>query len=975
MTDYGGDPAFGAVTAITGAGIDPDSYSVPMGLTDLEGGGLRVSARRLFGPFWFAGAAYTGFFTDESSEIGSAGANTDTVVPNLLDRNLAEQIGNTGQLDNGEADFASESIVLDQHFGDLVLGQSSSGGESLSGFWHAGLRVANTDLERDVLYLDRLASQDIATARIDFSSEMWGVGPTVGGGVALALPLGLSLSASASASALYADFDLSRLDVYTGTLGELGIRDVSLDTQEIVPVFDVSAELKKTFGNAYASLGYTMSAWLGGARSLNVTGWDNTADDTASYTSQADNIITHGISARAGLMLGGAQLDQGAPLFADGATGIIVDVAGYYLMTNFSSDPAFGAITRLTGPGLEPESGSVAMRLTDPEGGGVRVSARTNSGTPWFAGADYTGFFTDEGSSIGNVGTDTDSVLANLLDRSLADEAGLNGDFVEGEVDFASETIDVEQHFADLVLGQRFNGGGPLRGFWHAGFRIANTDVDRDVVYENLEGATDLDRAQINFQSEMWGVGPTVGGGVALALPNGVALAASASASAHYANFDLSRRDAYFNQSAGDTEIREVFLETQEIVPVFDASVEVEQRIGNFFASLGYTMSAWLGGARTLTTAGYDDVLNNTSPYTVKSDNVITHGVFARAGLYLGETPADQRPLPLGLGPNGIVVDVSGYYLMTDYGGDSAFAAIEQIPGNNINPESGAISLRLTDPEGGGVRVSARQHFGSDWFTGGAYTGFFTEEGSSIGNAGLDADGVLANLLDRTIADTVSLNGDFEDAVVDFASESVDVEQHFGDLVVGQHFNAGNGGPLQSFWQTGLRVANTNVAREVIYQNLENVTDLDTARINFGSDMWGVGPTVGGGVTLDLPSGMALGASASASALYSEFDLLRRDNYFDQGGGDTEIREVLLDTHEIVPVFDASVEVKKDFGKVFATVGYTMSAWFGGARTLSVAGFDIGDDTTSYTVKSDNIVTHGVSARVGMKFGATEQIP
>lgn len=76
---------------------------------------------------------------------------------------------------------------------------------------------------------------------------------------------------------------------------------------------------------------------------------------------------------------------------------------------------------------------------------------------------------------------------------------------------------------------------------------------------------------------------------------------------------------------------------------------------------------------------------------------------------------------------------------------------------------------------------------------------------------------------------------------------------------------------------------------------------------------------IGGGITLNLPLVSALSASASASALYADFDLSRRDAYFNLSNQDTEIREVSLDTQEIVPV----------------------------------------------------IVTHGIKARVGMKFGTT----
>jgi len=202
-------------------------------------------------------------------------------------------------------------------------------------------------------------------------------------------------------------------------------------------------------------------------------------------------------------------------------------------------------------------------------------------------------------------------------------------------VDFASEHVSLDQQFGDLVLGQRLGGGGGFSsGFWEAGVRIANTELDRDVLYQNLEGAS-VDTAQIAFGSQMWGVGPTVGAGLTAVLTPGVTLSGSGSASALYADFDLSRSDTYVDTSAGTTGIRQVSLGTRQIVPVFDASLELSTQLGPVRASLGYTVSAWLGGARSIATAGGDDVDGTTAPYTINSDDLITHGVYARAGIAL----------------------------------------------------------------------------------------------------------------------------------------------------------------------------------------------------------------------------------------------------------------------------------------------------------------------------------------------------
>lgn len=932
---------------------------------------------------------YTGFFTSDSSSIGQITTDEDNVHANLLDRTLADNAGGSAlndDFDSGLVDFASENIELEQHFGDLVVGKQIFGDGPLNGFWHAGLRVASTDVDRNVTYQNLEFGTDLDTARINFESEMRGIGPTIGGNLSLDLAPGLTLGASASASALYADFNLSRSDIYTDQSGSLNVgtdgtevRTVSLNTQEIVPVFDASVELKKNAGRYYASVGYTLSALFGGARSLNINGYDNNDEITTIYSVTSDNVITHGVYARAGLLFGDGENNQGPTLTDGQPSNTIVDITGYYLMTDFGADPALGRISPITGNNIRSRSHSTSQKLTDPNGGGVRATARQLFGPSWFTGIEYSGFFTKESSSIGQTDIDNDNIHASLLDRTLANRAFLNvnaGAFEEGVVDFASEAINLEQHFGDLVVGQRVNGNGPLRGFWHAGLRVANTDLDREVFYENVEPLANPINAtaKINFKSDMWGVGPTVGGNLDLAVANGMSLRASASASALYANFDLSRSDTYFNPVVTDTEIRQVSLNTQEIVPVFDASVELEKRFGSFNVSLGYTMSAWLGGARSIDINGSDDNLYETSSYTVDSNNIITHGIFARGKYLFGDHEVDQGPSLFDSVPTNTIIDITGYYLMADYGADAAFGTVGSVAG--VNPDSVSVPLELTDPRGGGIRVSAQQHFASSWFAGLDYTGFFTNETSSIGSAAIDSNNISANLLDRTLADNVNLTDGFNNGgPIDFASDNIDLQQHFGDLVVGQ--NSKGSGSLGSFWHLGMRLANTNLDREVIYKNLRilngQVDQVDTARINFKSDMWGVGPTIGGGLSLSLPQGFSLASTASASVLYANFDLSRHDAYFRASDGMTEIRSVSLNTQEIVPVFDASVELKKSFGRFDVNLGYTLSAWLDGARSINANGWDdVDDDTTPYTIQSSNIMTHGMFGRVAMKLGVDE---
>ncbi len=168
---------------------------------------------------------------------------------------------------------------------------------------------------------------------------------------------------------------------------------------------------------------------------------------------------------------------------------------------------------------------------------------------------------------------------------------------------------------------------------WRAGgggLRVANTQLDRDVSNQILFGGS-TDWADIAFRSDKWGVGPTIGGGLSTPFAPGPKLTISASASAPISRFDLSRTNTYTDQCADQTERRAVTLDTSGVVPMFDASVELKAEQGRYFANLGYTASAWLGGARSIITPGWDDTTDETTPYTIRNEDLITRGVFVRA--------------------------------------------------------------------------------------------------------------------------------------------------------------------------------------------------------------------------------------------------------------------------------------------------------------------------------------------------------
>ena len=133
--------------------------------------------------------------------------------------------------------------------------------------------------------------------------------------------------------------------------------------------------------------------------------------------------------------------------------------------------------------------------------------------------------------------------------------------------------------------------------------------------------------------------------------------------------------------------------------------------------------------------------------------------------------------------------------------------------------------------------------------------------------------------------------------------------------------------------------------------------------------MIGTGPTIGFGSTLNLTdNGWALKGSARRPCWPAASSLSRSDTDISgaTGGG----RSVDLTTYGVVPMLDASIELSKTYGNFYFGLGYTISAAFGGGRTLMANGTDDVDQlTAAYNIEKNDIINQGVFARAGYTFG------
>ncbi len=963
MGALGGDPAFGRLTS--NAGI-PAASSYDLNSQDadtLDGFGLSVAVRRLIDGDWYAGFGYSGFFLHSAQKLGDPTVDSNSVHANLIDRAFARlSIGNAAA--NGQVDFASDTIDIDQHAGDLLVGRQSQMSSWLGTRLQGGLRVAATNVDRQVVY-QNLDPTNLDTANIKLNSNMIGAGPTLGAGAEVRLTPSLTLSGAASASLLASYFDLSRRDVYVNNpAGTAAIRDVDLSTIGVVPMFDASVGLTQHFGRFYLGAGYTVSAALGGVRTINVNGWDDVDGATAPYQITSNDTIIHGVYARGGMVFGGpedATMSTSDGPAGDGAT-LDVDAHVYYVMGVLGGDPAFGRLTPNAGVPAAPSYDLKSQDADALDGFGVSVGIRRLAEGDWYAGVGYSGFFVDSAQSLGDPTVDSNSVHANLIDRALANIV-LDTTTDDGQVDFASDTINIDQHTGDMVIGRQSQMTGWLGTRLQGGLRVAGTSVDRRVVYQNIGGGALLS-ATTDFTSDMIGAGPTLGAGAEVRLTPSLTLSGAASASLLASYFDLTRRDA---QSAGvTTAIRDVDLKTIGVVPMFDASVGLTQQFGRFYLGAGYTVSAALGGVRTIAQNGWDDVNGATSAYQITSNDTIIHGVYARGGMVLGGPEGSTLSTSDALADGHATLDVDAqvYYVMGVLGGDPAFGRLTSNAGVPAAPSYDLKSQDADALDGLGVSVGIRRLAEGDWYAGIGYSGFFVDSTQKLGDPTVDSNSVHANLIDRVLANLV-LDTTTDDGQVDFASDTINIDQHTGDMVIGRQSQMT--GWLGAHLQGGLRVAATSVDRQVVYQNIGGGTLL-SATTDFTSDMVGAGPTIGAGANVQITPHLTLSGAASASLLASYFDLTRRDAQ--SAGVTTAIRDVDLKTIGVVPMFDASVGLTQHFGRFYLGAGYTVSAALGGVRTIIVDGWDDVDGATApYQISSNDTIIHGVYVRAGVKLG------
>ena len=146
----------------------------------------------------------------------------------------------------------------------------------------------------------------------------------------------------------------------------------------------------------------------------------------------------------------------------------------------------------------------------------------------------------------------------------------------------------------------------------------------------------DMDTANVDLSSKMLGLGPVVGAGGTWRIGQCLSLSGDVSLAAVYADFDVSRTERNFNQTLNRTVFSNIKVDSTGIVPMLNCSFELDAQLtSNCSCAIGYTASAWIGGSRSISIPGWDDVDDETQAYTVEKDDIISHGVYVRVSLFL----------------------------------------------------------------------------------------------------------------------------------------------------------------------------------------------------------------------------------------------------------------------------------------------------------------------------------------------------
>lgn len=294
---------------------------------------------------------------------------------------------------------------------------------------------------------------------------------------------------------------------------------------------------------------------------------------------------------------------------------------------------------------------------------------------------------------------------------------------------------------------------------------------------------------------------------------------------------------------------------------------------------------------------------------------------------------------------------------------------------NNLPVDDDSYEVGLTETSFGkdsGYRVAVGRRNSEQWDMMFRYTNFSTFGGKAVGASPVtvDTDDVYANLIDRSLADEQIDNGDFDDGLCEFASESIDLRYDTYDLEFGKQFTTTN---ISARGFGGFRFGEISQSAYTAYVNLEG-DDLDTYTLESNTDMHAWGFRAGGELNHCLGnSGISLFGRGAFSMMLAEFDVRRKDVAFDADrdpNGDLEIRQYRHDYYSVVPVAELAAGLLYERGSWSIKAGYEFSNWFNLYQHLNMVGWDDvdGDDTVPVSIDRGDLSFDGWFVDAGYSY-------
>ncbi|MGD9126571.1 MAG: Lpg1974 family pore-forming outer membrane protein, partial [Planctomycetia bacterium] len=261
---------------------------------------------------------------------------------------------------------------------------------------------------------------------------------------------------------------------------------------------------------------------------------------------------------------------------------------------------------------------------------GFRFNFGYKMNDSWNLGFRYTYFHTNGTTELGDPTVDSKSVLANRLDRSLADDI-LDAAFDDGEADYASQHISLDFDTYDLELRRQLRFPSQrLAVNVSGGLRFATINQTSQISYQNFDGGNLL-TANTDEVMKMNAAGLRVGAEAHYLLGWNVSLFARGAVSLMYGNINVSRQDVQL--SATQAGIRTISDGFHTTIPVTELNVGLRWQRGRFFMATGYDMATWFDMVQGIDAIYQDDVDGTTNGYRIERGNLSLNGFFAEAGI------------------------------------------------------------------------------------------------------------------------------------------------------------------------------------------------------------------------------------------------------------------------------------------------------------------------------------------------------